>query len=191
MGALTKIISEIGLDYEREVNQAELEYFKNFAEPGDIILCFKPWQLGSLFIPGDLDHVGMFTGVNIIDARVNEGVSQHNVKTFLKGYSRYSVFRNPALRDDQKSDLIIEALLYEGRKYDPNYMMGAEKVYCSEYIYHVYKKITGQEPVEISKFLTKELIYPIDFKESSLWNNMYNFETKVSLWKDYFLPKVA
>jgi len=123
-------------------------------EPGDIFLRRYDSYLDTKFIPGEMNHAGVYVGKengkhHVIHA-LSQGVIKENAVNFLRT-DHFVVFR-PNIPKELRSEAAISAYDYLGRPYDFDFKFTDDsRLACTELIGACYKKFS-----DVYKFNMKQ-----------------------------------
>ena len=155
-------------------------------EPGDIILERRNWYLSNVFLPGFWPHTALYVGTPKQLQQLGLGASQlgapwhhylksdhGNPRVIIEAVSEGVVFASaehsmnadyvavlrPRLSREQKAEAIRRAFAHYGKPYDFNFDFGtADKLVCSELVYHAYE---GLLDFEMEEVVGKKVITPL------------------------------
>lgn len=155
------------LDARPEVSQLVADTLR----AGDILLEKTPFRLTDSFIPGHWGHaavwvgseqelreLGIWThpvvqpyheqirrGKGVVEA-LRSGVETNSLQHFMN-IDDLAVLRDNILSDEERADVIVQALRQVGKAYDFNFdTQSTDRIVCSELVYHAYGTI--QWPTE-------------------------------------------
>ena len=130
---------------------------------GDILLEKTPFRLTDSFIPGHWGHAAIWVGTpdelralgiwdhplvrkyheqiesgkGIVEA-LRSGVQMNPLAHFMN-IDDLAVLREPGISDENRAQVVIQALRQVGKAYDFNFdVESSDKIVCSELIYHTY-----------------------------------------------------
>ncbi len=130
---------------------------------GDILLDKAPFRLSDSFIPGYWGHVAIWVGSadelralgiwdhpvvrkyhdkigkgkSVVEA-LRAGVQMNSLRHFMN-IDDLAVIRETAITDQQRAQVIIQALRQVGKGYDFNFdVETTDRIVCSELVYHAY-----------------------------------------------------
>lgn len=118
-------------------------YYKTISElikPGDIILTVDKRKLTTLLIPGEFSHAALYLGSKVM-FEVAEMTHTDFTKSFLfdvcKQADRVAIMRCLKIFYDSEytNAMKLKCLTFENAKYDSEFSLGVESLYCSELIY--------------------------------------------------------
>ncbi len=135
-------------------------------QAGDILLEKTPFRLTDSFIPGHWGHAAVWVGseeelrtlgiwdnpvVKPYQARIREGrgviealrsgVQMNSLAHFIN-VDDLAVLRREAVSQEQRVDVILQALRQVGKAYDFNFdVESTDRIVCSELVYHAYGDI--------------------------------------------------
>ncbi len=150
---------------------AVLDEVANTLRAGDILLEKTPFRLTDSFIPGHWGHAAVWVGNEqelralgiwshpvvrqyhkqirrgrgVVEA-LRSGVEINSLQHFMN-IDDLAVLRNASLDEQQRADVIVQALRQVGKDYDFNFdTQSTDRIVCSELVYHAYG--TMQWPTE-------------------------------------------
>lgn len=114
-------------------------------EPGDIILTTDKLKLTSFLIPGEFSHAALCVNKDGHNFEIVEMTHENFHKTWFfdvcKESTRLVILRSKKKLNRSKIIQVIKkALSFERSIYDLQFGLGVKALYCSELIYHAYKK---------------------------------------------------
>ena len=128
------------LRFPKGVSVEDVALFKAKVRRGDILLCKTHLSLASKLIPGDWDHAAIFTGrdrINEIAEMIAQGFHECDIDYFLKDCDEVLILRPVHPWSEQYLYRFInKCLSFKGRKYDKEFTLGVDSLYCFELVYH-------------------------------------------------------
>lgn len=111
-------------------------------EPGDVLLTIDKKKLTTMLIPGEFTHAAMC--VSLDEAwEVSEMTHSDYTKScffdICKESDRVVIMRCKWCEDLDTDKAIEKCKSFEGAKYDVEFALGVEALYCSELVYQSYK----------------------------------------------------
>lgn len=146
---------------------AVLEQVGARLQAGDVLLEKTPFRLTDTFIPGHWGHVAIWVGradelrelgiwehpvvrkyhaqieagSGVVEA-LRSGVKMNSLSHFMN-IDDFAVLREAAISDQQRAQVIIQALRQVGKGYDFNFdVESTDTIVCSELVYHTYSHQT-------------------------------------------------
>lgn len=134
---------------------------------GDVLLEKTPFRLTDAFIPGHWGHVAIWVGraeelrdlgiwehpvvrkyhaqieagSGVVEA-LRSGVKMNSLGHFMN-IDDFAILRETAISDQQRAQVIIQALRQVGKGYDFNFdVESTDTIVCSELVYHTYSHQT-------------------------------------------------
>lgn len=163
-----KIISHMGYQ-EPTLNQNDIDVSVGLCLPGDIILTYESARPTSVLIPGPLDHAAIVTDLKTVMEAVTDkymgnsnvgGVREVGLEGFLYRKNEYVIIRPVYLNSDINFSAGHLSRSYKGRKYDHQFRLDNENLYCSELVYLCYRTLDHKFMEHISKY---DEILPDDY----------------------------
>ncbi|MCK9224436.1 MAG: hypothetical protein M0R46_11345 [Candidatus Muirbacterium halophilum] len=116
-------------------------------ESGDIIGHYSNADFLGFFrnvAKSDFNHVGIIIvndGIPMVFEATGGGVGFNSLDNFsARGNGKYTVLRVKPENSEIISNVIEQALFYNGISYDNSFKFSDEKIYCSELVYKAYQK---------------------------------------------------
>lgn len=125
----------------------------NELQPGDVILTVDKKKLTSLLIPGAFSHAAMCISLDKnweISEMTHDDYTKSTFFDICKESDRVVILR-PQLSREEISDAIENCKKFENAKYDSDFKLGIETLYCSELIYQSFKNNSLE--ADISDFI--------------------------------------
>lgn len=113
----------------------------NELQPGDIILAVDRKKLTSLLIPGTFSHAAMCVSIDKeweVSEMTHDDYTKSTFFDICKESDRVVILR-PQLRDEEINVAIQNCKNFENAKYDAEFKLGVETLYCSELIYQSFE----------------------------------------------------
>jgi hypothetical protein len=152
-------------------------------QPGDIILTKDKKKLTTLLIGGEFTHAAVCVGKYGTDQYPSFEVAEmthHHFQTshffdLCKEADTVVIMRCPQWTDEYKQQFIEKCLSFKNAKYDVEFNLGIEQLYCSELVYQSDFKHTLDLNLEDIAGLGTKYISPTGlYKSPSLvliWNS--------------------
>jgi len=156
-------------DYYR-VSGADSALIAEWIQPGDLLLRGYRNYLDGVFIPGDYDHTGIYTGSGMVTHAVSEGVCTVNLFDFLR------CDRVMVLRPRRCVKTALDRLAkWIGKGYDFDFVSGNDSYYCHELAAEAYSGLSIRKIVPYfgffrfcrmePKYLAESFIESPDFQQ--------------------------
>mgnify|MGYP000848191849 CR=1 FL=1 len=164
-----KVISRMG-HQEPDISPELVNRSIAMTIPGDIILTYESGRPTSRLIPGPLDHAAIVTNAMTVmeavpDKFVNDrnlgGVREVKLEPFLYRKNQYVIIR-PVYLDKENVNMAAarHSFFYQGRRYDHQFNIDNENIYCSELVYLCYRRFDNKFMEHISIY---DEILPDDY----------------------------
>lgn len=142
-----RVVSKIGLNYHRDVEPCELDFFQTNDLDGHILCTKTPWQLSNIFIPNKYKHVEIIIGSSEVAGAVTKGVTVRSIESVLAKSSDWAVFQPKKLNTESRSKLKARAidLADDGLQYDWELVANNDAYYCSEFVVECYNYSTNDK----------------------------------------------
>lgn len=114
----------------------------NKLKPGDVILTLDKKKLTSLLIPGNFSHAAMCVSKDERWEISEMTHTNYTLSTFFdicKESDRVVILRCMEATQDQINKAIDKCKSFRNAKYDLNFSLGVESLYCSELVYQSYE----------------------------------------------------
>lgn len=167
-----------------EISLAQLVKLDKWIIPGAVILSKTFGNGSNALIPGYWKHGGIVVGAETMIHAVGGGVKKIQIGRFLGSVSEAAVLWPVGLDKNKMFSCSRRAYNYLGLPYDHLFDLMEHSIYCSELIYHVYKKdLPGFQPREImgAKTLMPSHIYSSPAFDLKYRTNVPDYE---SWWKN-------
>lgn len=164
-----KFISRSG-HQEPDFDEVMIDASIKLTLPGDVILTYETGRPTANFIPGPMDHAAIVTDtLTVMEAVLDKyagdrnlgGVREVQLKPFLCRKNHYVIVR-PVYLNDRKinASAALHSRFYKGRKYDHQFRIDNENIYCSELVYLCYRRFDQKFMEHISIY---DEILPDDY----------------------------
>lgn len=108
-------------------------------KPGHIILTLDRKKLTSILIPGDFSHAALCVGKHPDSYEIAEMTHTDYTKSHFfdicKEADRVVILECPDFSDGYIHKMIEKCMSFENAKYDTDFSLGVEALYCSELVY--------------------------------------------------------
>lgn len=132
---LKYVIPEITIFHGVGPNYLMKKKLSQSMKAGDFILSKSGFHLTNLLIGGRFSHGAVVIGDDKIAEMTANDFDIVDVNKFCKGTTRIALMRIKKIPDDYGQAIADKAMQFADRRYDTNFELGVEALYCSELCY--------------------------------------------------------
>lgn len=149
-----------------------MDFIKETAQPGDVLLSRINGELTNYFIPGFYGHAAIVCAKGKIVESIGKGVRETSIGTFLSDKDYIGIFRGNFGEPLSREKAGIRSRSYVGRSYDYGFKIGKEEFYCSELVWQAYKDTHPDMVFCKREIFGVKTVLPDDFTCVRYWDNI-------------------